>query len=85
MKAETDLIIWADDGCWFQHLERGIVRSSFLGHVGRKEAVSDWCAQRGIRFEDFAPPGSRSIQLPPVTVRVRDARPVRNQAGLAFA
>jgi len=50
MKDEKAVLIWAEDGCWFQTVRDRVVRSSYLGRVGPTKTVEAWCRSRGIEF-----------------------------------
>ncbi len=58
MEKPNPIVIWTEDGCWFQQpTPTGEVRSSYLGHIGTPEEVKEWCENRLIdftrRFEAF--------------------------------
>jgi len=65
------LIIWTDDGCWYQHTLGGVMRSSWLGHVGSRVAVESWCASKGIGFQVWRSPSDSSSR------QLAKPRPVR--------
>ena len=55
MCGEKAVMIWSQDGRWFQcRDETGRVQVSFLGHIGTAEAVRAWCDSHGIEFQIFA-------------------------------
>jgi hypothetical protein len=51
MRSNTKaVIIWTENGCWFQQTVDGVFRSSFLGHIGTPEEVREWCESQAIDF-----------------------------------
>lgn len=56
------VLIWTEDGCWFQQTVNGVMRSSYLGHIGTPEQVKELCEDRLIDFTqkfDFQGTGIR--------------------------
>ena len=57
------VVIWTENGCWYQQLERGLLRSSYLGHLGTPEEVREWCENSGVdfakKFDEFCGTGIR--------------------------
>ena len=55
---EKPVIIWTENGCWFQQRTDGILRSSYLGHIGTPDEVREWCECNATdftgKFHDFA-------------------------------
>jgi len=47
---ERAVLIWTEDGAWFQQKQNGVVRSSYLGKIGSAEQVRAWCESRAIDF-----------------------------------
>jgi len=43
-------IIWTEDGCWFQQVQNGVERSSYLGRIGTPEEVREYCETSAIDF-----------------------------------
>ena len=51
MRANTKpVIIWTENGCWYQQTTNGVLRSSYLGHIGTPEEVREWCENNAIDF-----------------------------------
>lgn len=50
MANDRPVIIWTEDGAWYQQNLNGIVRSSYLGKIGTAEQVREWCEGRAIDF-----------------------------------
>jgi hypothetical protein len=49
-----ELMIWAEDGAWFQHRdEHGRVRTSFMGFCDTYEGLADFCRDAGIPLRIF--------------------------------
>jgi len=44
------VIIWTEDGSWYQETVNGVMRSSYLGHIGPPEEVREWCESKAIDF-----------------------------------
>ena len=44
------VIIWTENGCWFQQRTDGVLRSSYLGHIGTPDEVREWCECKAIEF-----------------------------------
>jgi hypothetical protein len=44
------VIIWTENGCWFQQKADGLLRSSYLGHIGSPDEVREFCASKAIEF-----------------------------------
>lgn len=52
MMRDRSVIIWTEDGCWFQQKLNGVERSSFLGKIGTADQVREWCEGNAIDFAD---------------------------------
>jgi hypothetical protein len=52
------VVIWSENGCWFQQRTEGVLRSSYLGHIGTPDEVRQWCESKAVdfttKFHDFA-------------------------------
>lgn len=47
---DRPVIIWTEDGAWYQQNVNGVKRSSYLGKIGSAEQVREWCESRAIDF-----------------------------------
>ena len=47
---DKPVMIWTEDGCWYQQKQNGVQRSSYLGHIGTSFEVAEWCESHGTEF-----------------------------------
>jgi len=51
MRAHNEpVIIWTENGCWYQQTENDVTRSSYLGHIGNPDEVKEWCLLHSVDF-----------------------------------
>lgn len=48
----NSVIIYTDNGCWFQQTIGGLKRSSYLGNIGTADEVREFCEGKRIGFAD---------------------------------
>lgn len=48
----TECLIWTPGGCWFQHVEDGVQRNSFLGPMALWN-VENFCRERSLRLHVY--------------------------------
>lgn len=47
---EKPVMIWTEDGVWYQQRTAGVLRSSYLGHIGTPDEVREWCENHALDF-----------------------------------
>ncbi len=52
MNTQRPVIIWTEDGCWFQQTVAGVLRSSWMGKIGSPDEVREFCAEHGTDFAE---------------------------------
>jgi hypothetical protein len=50
MTTQRPVIIWTEDGCWYQQTVGGVLRSSWLGKIGTPDEVREFCESRAMDF-----------------------------------